>query len=159
MCSKDLSRVQELAWIDVKSAHKGMFPQRFLDGNVNMTGNRVALTTFPRAGNSMARTLLEKISGIPTGSEAKSDPTLQFIGLCGDGHTGNDMVWVTKTHYPLASPFFVNKATFNKQIYLMRNPFDVISSCANMCMTCSHHLTPKEQFHIDFPEFWDEWVG
>ena len=73
-----------------------------------MDGNRVALCSYPRSGNSFARSYLEKITGITTGSEAKSDLTLQIIGLIGEGHSADDRVWINKTHYPLAAPFFVN---------------------------------------------------
>lgn len=124
-----------------------------------MDGNRVALCSYPRSGNSFARSYLEKITGITTGSEAKSDLTLQIIGLIGEGHSADDRVWINKTHYPLAAPFFVNSMKINKQIYLMRNPVDVILSCAHMCMTSSHELVPKEQYYIDFPEFWDDWIN
>lgn len=123
-----------------------------------MTGNRVALCSFPRAGNSLTRSYLERITGIATGSESKSDLTLQLVGLIGESHSADDSVWITKTHYPLAAPFFVNNFTVNKQIYLMRNPLDVILSCAHMVLTCSHELVPKEEYHLDFPEFWDDWV-
>ena len=41
----------------------------------------------------------------------------------------------------------------------MRNPLDVIVSVAHMTQTMSHELVPKEQYHIDFPEFWDAWIN
>lgn len=68
------------------------------------------------------------------------------------------MVWVNKTHYPLVAPGMTNTFTQNKQLYLLRNPLDVILSVAHMCMTVSHDLVPKEQYHVDFPEFWDSWI-
>lgn len=77
MLSKDLSRLSELDWIDKKIEWRSrIFQQRLLDGKVDMTGNRVALSSYPRAGNSLTRSYLEKITGITTGSEAKSDVTL-----------------------------------------------------------------------------------
>ena len=109
-----------------------------------MTGNRIALCSYPRSGNSFTRSYLEKITGITTGSEAYSDITLQLIGLIEEGHNADDMVWINKTHYPINAPFLVNRLNINKQIYLMRNPIDVIVSCANMCVTSSHELVPKE---------------
>lgn len=124
-----------------------------------MTGNKVALTSYPRAGNSLTRSYLEKISGITTGSEAKNDLMLRMIGLIGDGHNGDDRVWITKTHFPVAAPFFVNPFELNKQIYLIRNPLDVIVSVAHMVNTFSSELVPNEQYHIDFPEFWDDWIN
>ena len=160
MCSKDLSRIREFEWIDHQVDKGGkIFKQRFLDGLVDMTGNKVALTSYPRAGNSLTRSYLEKITGITTGSEAKSDLTLQLIGLIGEGHSADERVWINKTHFPLAAPFFVNRFDVNKQIYLMRNPLDVIYSVANMVNTFSHELVPNEEYHTEFPEFWDDWIN
>jgi hypothetical protein len=102
--------------------------------------------------------MLEKISGITTGSEAKSDLTLQMIGLIGEGHNADDMVWINKTHHPIDAPFVARQFICNKQIYLMRNPIDVLPSQALMVMTMSHALVPKEKLHEDFPEFWADWV-
>ena len=78
--------------------------------------------------------------------------------LDGEGHNADDMVWINKTHYPINAPMLVNSLNINKQIYLMRNPIDVILSCANMTQTTSHALVPKEEYYKDFPEFWDEWI-
>lgn len=146
-------------WIDKRLESRGrVFQQRFLDGKVDMTGNRVALSSYPRAGNSLSRSYLEKITGIPTGSEARTDLTLQFIGLVGEGHSATDEVWINKTHYPCIVPGMTKTMNINKQIYLMRNPMDVIVSIAHMLMTMSHELVPKEQYYIDFPEFWEDWI-
>jgi len=41
----------------------------------------------------------------------------------------------------------------------MRNPLDVIVSIAHLTQTVSHELVPREQYHIDFPLFWDEWIN
>lgn len=67
-----------------------------------------------------------------------------MIGMIGEGHSADNRVWISKTHFPIAAPFFVNKMNINKQIYLMRNPTDVILSCAHLAMTVSHELVPKE---------------
>jgi len=48
LCSKDLSRLSELAWIDQKVLGRGKANnQRFLDGKINMTGNKVDLCSYP----------------------------------------------------------------------------------------------------------------
>ena len=43
-------------------------------------------------------------------------------------------------------------------IVIARNPIDVMPSLACMRLTDSHSLVPEQQFHTDFPDFWNEWV-
>ena len=100
LLSTDLSRNAELDWIK-----DGSF--RFLDAE-DMTGNQVAFSSYPRTGNSFMRRFLEQITGIYTGSDMRVELTknAQFIGLDGEGTVASDnLVWVTKTHYPFESPF------------------------------------------------------
>ena len=80
------------------------------------------------------------------------------MGLLGQGTTcDSNRVWITKTHYPQdfpgSTPF---KA--HKMIVITRNPIDVIPSYANLANLRSHSLEINEQYHVDFPEFWDQWV-
>ena len=80
------------------------------------------------------------------------------MGLLGQNITcDSDRVWMTKTHYPQdvpgSAPF-----TANKMIVIGRNPIDVIPSLANLVNTQSHSLEINEQYHVDFPEFWANWV-
>ena len=44
-------------------------------------------------------------------------------------------------------------------IVIARNPIDVIPSLANLANTKSHSLQINEQYHIDFPDVWWEWVN
>lgn len=93
--SKDLSRLEELKWID-----EGAY--NFLDGKVNMEGNRVALASFPRSGNSFLRRFLEQITGVTTGGgDYAIDIPLLCNGLTGEGHSADDSIWVSKSHHPL----------------------------------------------------------
>jgi hypothetical protein len=123
-----------------------------------MTGNKVALCSYPRSGNSLTRKLLEQVTGVATGCESKSDITIQMLGMPGESHSGNDRVWVTKTHHPFEFKFLSRPFVGNKQIYLMRNPIDVFPSHAYLMYTSSHALVPKEKLNEAFPEFWDDWV-
>jgi hypothetical protein len=66
LLSKDLERVKELEW-----THGG--PPIFLDGTVDMTGNRVGLASFMRSGNSFTKKFLEAVTGVTTGGELKRD--------------------------------------------------------------------------------------
>ena len=81
-----------------------------------------------------------------------------MMGLLGQNITGeSDRVWITKTHKPMDTP---NSKGFHasKMIVIARNPIDVIPSFANLVNTNSHSLEPNEQYHVDFPEFWDSFV-
>jgi hypothetical protein len=64
LLSKDMSRMQELDWIDENG---GTF--RFLDSTVNMDGNRIAFASYPRSGNSFLRRFLEMITGVLSGAD------------------------------------------------------------------------------------------
>jgi len=44
-------------------------------------------------------------------------------------------------------------------IVIARNPLEVIPSFANLANTQSHSLEINEQYHVDFPEIWWEWVS
>ena len=153
LLSKDLSRNAELDW-----AKDGNF--RFLDG-ADMTGNQVAFTSFPRSGNTFLRRYLEEITGIYTGSDMLVEYTknVQSLGLAGEG-TGCDdnLVWITKTHYPMQSPHGAHEFNGQRQIVIMRNPIDSLSSFAHLMFTGTQSLTPKEEYYKDFPETWDTFL-
>jgi len=55
---------------------------------------------------------------------------------------------------PVSTPF-----NANKMIVIARNPLDVIPSFANLVNTASHSLEINEEYHINFPEVWWEWVS
>ena len=84
---------------------------------------------------------------------------LQFLGFLGEG-TGMDdnLVWITKTHYPMESPHGVDEFNSQKQIIIVRNPIDTLASWANYTFTGTQSLRPKEQYHVDFPESWDSFI-
>lgn len=114
----------------------------FLDNQVDMTGNRVALQSFVRSGNTFIRRYLEQVTGIVTGADMHIDLTFfeAMMGLKGQNITGDsNMVWITKTHWPQdipgSKPF-----TAEKMIVIARNPLDVIPSFANLINTHSHSL-------------------
>lgn len=68
MLSKDMSQMNQfLALISGEC--------KFLDNKVNMTGNKVALATYPRTGNSFLRKIVESISGVYTGADMPLNST------------------------------------------------------------------------------------
>jgi hypothetical protein len=58
----------------------------FLDKKEDLVGNRVALASFPRTGNSFLRKILEQITGNFTGSDMSLDFTVivQQQGMLGE---------------------------------------------------------------------------
>ena len=62
------------------------------------------------------------------------------MGLCGEGTTvESNLVWITKTHYPLNSLGMGNFKA-QKMIKITRNPLDVIISYAHLLATCRHSI-------------------
>ena len=64
----------------------------------------------------------------------------------------SNLVWITKTHFG-SRPF---KA--QKMFVIARNPIDVIPSAANQKNTFDHSGMINEQYHVDFPEYWDQFL-
>ena len=78
--------------------------------------------------------------------------------MLGQGVTSDsNRVWITKTHYPADVP---GSAPFkaHKMVVIARNPIDVIPSLAHLQNTRIHSLEVNEQFHVDFPEYWDTYL-
>lgn len=120
----------------------------------------IALTSYPRSGNTLLRSLLEQVTGIVTGSDSSVKRTLiqQLIelGMKGEGVITMDKVWCVKTHYPERLGYAAFNA--NRAILLVRNPFDAIVSYFNMILTQSHTLSIEESEFQKFAEVWDEIV-
>lgn len=114
----------------------------FLDGKVDMTGNRVALQSFVRSGNTFIRRYFEQVLGIVTGADMPIKITFfeAMMGLLGQDITSDsNLVWITKTHWPKHLPGTRN-FTAEKAIVIARNPLDSIPSFANLMNTHSHSL-------------------
>lgn len=81
-----------------------------------------------------------------------------MMGLLGQ-HIACDsnLVWVTKTHWPVGSP---GDLVFpaEKMMVIARNPIDVYPSFCNLMNTKSHSLEVNERFDTEFPEFWQQWI-
>ncbi|KAF1780864.1 P-loop containing nucleoside triphosphate hydrolase [Phytophthora cactorum] len=66
-------------------------------------GERIAIVSYPRCGNSLMRGLLEKVTGVYTGCDTRPDRSLskelQQYGMKGEGVV-DESVWFVKTHFP-----------------------------------------------------------
>ena len=111
----------------------------FLEESQDVIAEKVILTSFPRSGNTLLRSHLEKLTSIYTGSDCDLkrplNRQLKEMGLDGEGKLDND-IWIIKTHYPER----VGRQEFiaNKSIVIVRNPLDAIFSLFNMVGTTSH---------------------
>ena len=101
---------------------------------------KILLTTYPRSGNTLLRSYLERLTRVVTGSDCEIkrplNRALRDQGLEGEGYF-DESVWVVKSHYPERkgrSPFAVNKC-----LIIVRNPLDCIFSLLNMITTTSHN--------------------
>jgi hypothetical protein len=93
----------------------------------------VALASYPRSGNSFLRRVLEKWSGIITGTDSRPNRTLSSsllrCGFRGEG-VADESVWLVKTHYPERLGYVTFVA--NRAVLIIRNPFDAIESYFHM---------------------------
>ena len=121
--------------------------------------SNVILTSFPRSGNTLIRSYIEKVSGIYTGSDCdvkrKLNRDLLDYGLLGEGCVDN-RVFVIKTHYP--ERFGATKFLANKCIVIVRNPLDSITSLWNMVATGTHNCSIAYADYEKFQNEWDEYL-
>eukprot|EP00546_Thalassionema_frauenfeldii_P004996 CAMPEP_0178908092 /NCGR_PEP_ID=MMETSP0786-20121207/7731_1 /TAXON_ID=186022 /ORGANISM="Thalassionema frauenfeldii, Strain CCMP 1798" /LENGTH=321 /DNA_ID=CAMNT_0020579957 /DNA_START=128 /DNA_END=1093 /DNA_ORIENTATION=- len=115
------------------------------------------LVSYPRSGNTLVRNLVERTSGIVTGSDNRPDRKLSRdlavrYGLVGEGVT--QRVKLVKTHYPERTG---SQVKADKVILLIRNPYDAIDSYWNLNLTNTHTNTVTnsvyQQYRDTFEDF------
>ena len=121
----------------------------FLDGKLDLTGSRVAFQSYSSSGCTFLRRFIEQITGVFVGSDQVIDNTFfdAMIGQAGQAHVNDEKrVWMTMTNYPLVNR---DSIPFNaeKMICLVRNPLDIIASCAFRHCLHSHNLKPQESLN------------
>ena len=130
------------------SNHTGRVFQDLFQSQKNTDQNITLLVSYPRSGNTLLRTLLERTTGYVTGSDTRPDRGLskelaEQHNLVGEGIIASNRVVYVKTHYPerLGHQIFKGQSA----ILVVRNPYDAIDSYWNMNATKSHtkSLTPE----------------
>ncbi|GKY99094.1 hypothetical protein MPSEU_000864900 [Mayamaea pseudoterrestris] len=126
---------------------------RFLTKQTNDFSGRgiTLLASYPRSGNSLLRSLLERTTGIVTGSDTRPDRNLsrelaEQHNLVGEGVVQN--VAFVKTHWPERQGAM--PVTARRAILLVRNPYDAIDSYWNMNATKSHVKTVTDEVYERF---------
>ncbi|KAL6076958.1 Fbox domain containing protein [Balamuthia mandrillaris] len=149
---------EEASSLPISSANEE--PRFLLAGEEVGRRKTVALASYPRSGNSLLRSLLERMTGFITGSDSR--PTrdlsrkLAKAGLKGEGVVEPDKVWIVKTHFPERLGWKPFKA--EKVILLVRNPFDCIDSYFNMALTRTHTDSIAESEYDRLKELWTKRV-
>ena len=120
---------------------------------------RVVLASYPRSGNSMARRLLEEMTGIFTGSDTRPKRAmaemLRDYGLAGESVT-NRSVWAIKSHFP--ERYGWRKFRVQRAILLVRHPINAIDSYFNMQLSASHTLSLCESEFERFASVWQDHI-
>ena len=155
--SKDKSLFETNRWLWEENDFK------FLDGQP-IEPNRIAFNSFPRSGNSFLRRFIEQTSGLSTGSTwgIHTGTILQVAGFAGEAYT-DDHVWVIKTMHPMILPSSGGAGSLesfkaNKCFFCVRNPLDVIPSCAARFLTLTHTNKTDYDLQVEYPEWWDWFV-
>ncbi|ETI35790.1 hypothetical protein F441_17809 [Phytophthora nicotianae CJ01A1] len=119
-------------------------------------GERIAIVSYPRCGNSLMRGLLEKVTGVYTGCDTRPDRSLskelQQYGMKGEGVV-DESVWFVKTHFPERVGY--KEFPVKKAILVVRNPWDAIDSYFNMTLTNTHNKSLHESQYERFADRWD----
>lgn len=113
------------------------------------------IASYPRSGNTLLRSLIERVTNLVTGSDTRPDRTLSRSlavehGLVGEGLTQSHLTPVVKTHYPERSGY--RKFSASRIILLVRNPYDAIDSYWNMCCTNTHTESITEDIYDLYSE-------
>ena len=89
------------------------------------------VASFPRTGSTKVRSMVESLTGRPTGSEIR-DPFHYQLGFLHEGWYNSSVIAV-KTHWPDTK----TRAAFpvSGVLLCIRNPFDVLLSWWNMRST------------------------
>lgn len=142
----DTSNNIEIKVVDPKQMNK-----KYIDNQkVKEQSNQIVVTSFPRSGNTMIRSILENATNIFTGDdiyyteydfELAGESLLGELGLGKESNIQN--VFFVKTHYPLMK---FDKHEFKAQaaIFIIRNPFDSILSYYHLLGNGHHSKKIKE---------------
>jgi hypothetical protein len=112
------------------------------------------LASYPRSGNSLMRTMYERITLRVSGSDMRGG--LVEHDLVGEAATGENRVQFVKTHFPerLGTPVF----PASRVVLLVRNPYDALESYFNLMMTGTHTTSLTDEMRAKTNEIWESMV-
>jgi hypothetical protein len=120
-----------------------------MNGASSQTAN-VALISFPGSGNTWIRGLLEKATGICTGS-VYCDGLIWKSGSVGEG-INSSSVLVVKTHSSLQSwveQKCSNPNSYKAAIFILRNPYDALVSGYKWVVLSSYKNKDPHTMEVD----------
>lgn len=127
---------------------------RFIDKKSELQ-NHVAtiLVSYPRSGNTLLRSLLERTTGIVTGSDTRPDRSLsrelaEVHHMVGEGVIHPSQVAFVKTHWPERTGLGAFLA--KRAVLVVRNPYDAIDSYWNLNATKTHTKTVTDEVYQRF---------
>jgi hypothetical protein len=100
--------------------------------------------------------LLERLTGIVTGSDTRPDRKLSRDLALRHDLVGEGLVrqcWVVKSHYPERSGFPLES---RRVILLVRNPYDCLDSYWNLNLTNTHTETVTDQIYEEYKDTFDD---
>jgi len=141
---------------------------RFLDQSISSpsstdylkqsTGTSL-LVSYPRSGNTLLRTLIERTTGIVTGSDTRPDRSLskelaESHNLVGEGLVYRSKTCFVKTHWPERVGCQIFEG--HRAILIVRNPFDAIDSYWNLNVTNTHTETVTDEIYERFRDKFEQ---
>lgn len=112
------------------------------------------LASFPRSGNSLLRTLYEKITLRVSGSDMRGG--LVHHDLVGEAAVSCGKVQFCKTHYPERRGIKPYQAS--RVVLLVRNPYDALESYFNLMTTGTHTSTLNAETRLQLQHVWQSMV-
>lgn len=116
-----------------------------------------------QSGEQLLCQLIERVSGVYTGSSQSTNLTLSKVltGRAGEETSSDEnLCWLTQTHWPVKDELGDIPVSFKAQkcIVLVRNPLSVLAALCTKLNLSSSTLRPSIPFHLQCPVYWDTFV-
>ena len=142
-------------------------PPSFLEHRHQHRHEVVAVASYPRSGSSLSRSLLERLTGVWTGSDFCRNDTIDKARPAewSEGESVHDprRVWLVKTHsrfdsLPPGGPFA--QFRFASALLVVRHPLDVFLSFWSFTLADERHdvSVPSATF-AQFGAVWDAFIA
>ena len=112
------------------------------------------LASYPRSGNSLLRTLYEKITLRVSGSDMRGG--LVSHDLVGEAAVSANRVQFVKTHYPERRG--IKEFQASRVVLLVRNPYDALESYFNLMTTGTHTTSLNDEMRTRLNHVWESMV-
>ena len=69
-----------------------------------------------------------------------------------------NLVWITKTHWPMESPMGADRFSAQKCISVVRNPIDTLPSLSLLALTLTHSKQLATPINEADPDWWNRFL-